>query len=180
MAGKSGSRDAVRPGVDVKDGRPDGTGRGFLWIAPTAKLSKTTGEIRAYRWPRPPDLTGIATDTTGAALADVIRGLRRGDDGAPRPPARPPADRRPYVTAALTGELKAVAGAQPGTRNQTLVRAAFALGQLIDPYGLDLRAVADALLDAAAAAGLPAREARATIRSGINAGRRAPRTGTAS
>ena len=34
------SRDNVCPGIDVKAGAPDGTGRGFLFIAPTRKRSK--------------------------------------------------------------------------------------------------------------------------------------------
>lgn len=65
-----GSHDGIRPGVDLKGGRPDGTGRGFLFIAPTVKLSKATGELAAYRWTTPPDLTAVdPCDTTGAALA---------------------------------------------------------------------------------------------------------------
>lgn len=44
------SRDAIAPGVDFKGGKPDGTGRGFLFVAPTVKLSKTDGELRAYSW----------------------------------------------------------------------------------------------------------------------------------
>lgn len=38
-----GSRDAVRDGLDVKGGMPDGSGRGFAFIAPTVKASKLTG-----------------------------------------------------------------------------------------------------------------------------------------
>ena len=34
-----GSRDAVRAGFDVKGGRPDGTGRGFAFVAPTVPLA---------------------------------------------------------------------------------------------------------------------------------------------
>ena len=34
------SRDKVCPGIDVKAGAPDGTGRGCLFIAPTRRRSK--------------------------------------------------------------------------------------------------------------------------------------------
>lgn len=70
-----GSRDGVRPGLDVKGGRPDGQGRGFAFIAPTVKLSKTTGQPGAYRWllePMVDELDG--RDDSGVALADVVAG----------------------------------------------------------------------------------------------------------
>lgn len=70
-----GSRDAVLPGVDVKGGRPDGTGRGFVWIAPTMKLSKVTGEVAGYRWGEVPDLARCEGDASGMALAGRVRAL---------------------------------------------------------------------------------------------------------
>jgi hypothetical protein len=82
---------------------------------------------------------------------------------------------RPYVTAALARELDTAATAGQGQRNVTLNRAAFNVGTLMDAAGLDLRAVADALLDAATAAGLPEAEAKHAIRNGLAAGRRNPR-----
>ncbi len=69
-----GSRDAVRAGFDVKGGRPDGTGRGLAFLAPTVKLSKTTGELALYEWIDLPPSTALdADDTTGQALAEIIR-----------------------------------------------------------------------------------------------------------
>jgi len=44
----------VLPGLDVKAGLPDGSGRGFAWIAPTERVSKATGEITPYVWTQPP------------------------------------------------------------------------------------------------------------------------------
>ncbi|GHC37890.1 bifunctional DNA primase/polymerase [Streptomyces cinnamoneus] len=81
-----------------------------------------------------------------------------------------------YVAAAVRDELRAVAEAASGTRNDTLNRAAFSLGTLITPAGLDRAQVTDALLDAAHHAGLPEKEAQAAIRSGPSAGARQPRT----
>ncbi len=76
-----GSRDAILPGVDVKGGRPDGTGRGFAFIAPTVRVSKVDGTPRAYAWTAEPDWTALASlaegthvDTTGAALAEFVAG----------------------------------------------------------------------------------------------------------
>lgn len=83
-----------------------------------------------------------------------------------------------YVAAAVEEELRAVAEAQPGTRNSTLNRAAFALGTLCGAGRLDPDRVADALADAARHAGLPERESAAAIRSGLTAGERHPRTPT--
>ncbi|SFO59126.1 Bifunctional DNA primase/polymerase, N-terminal [Pseudonocardia ammonioxydans] len=85
--------------------------------------------------------------------------------------------RSAYVAAALRAELGNVLAARPGSgqRNDTLNRAAFALGQLVGagllPYGLATAALAQA----SAAIGLPAGEAHATIRSGLTAGARTPR-----
>ncbi|MFD9862606.1 bifunctional DNA primase/polymerase [Streptomyces alboflavus] len=80
-----------------------------------------------------------------------------------------------YVAAAVEGELRAVAEAQPGTRNDTLNRAAFRLGTLFVAGRLDRAQVADVLADAARHAGLADREAGAAIRSGLAAGERHPR-----
>ena len=76
-----GSRDAVRDGFDVKSGRPDGTGRGLAFLAPTEKLSKTTGELALYEWIDLPRSKALAVeDTNGQALAEIIReALKRPD-----------------------------------------------------------------------------------------------------
>jgi hypothetical protein len=44
------SRDGVWPGVDIKSGAPDGSGRGFAFIAPTIRKSKVDGLPRPYVW----------------------------------------------------------------------------------------------------------------------------------
>jgi len=75
-----GSRDAVRAGFDVKGGRPDGTGRGFAFVAPTVKLSKTTGRIQPYEWIDPPHSAPLADDTSGQALAEITRQALKGPD----------------------------------------------------------------------------------------------------
>lgn len=57
--------------------------------------------------------------------------------------------------------------------------AAFALGRLVATGLLPQRLTEDALHTAAQAIGLSPREAAATIRSGLTAGARRPRWGTA-
>lgn len=81
------SRDKLYPGIDVKAGAPDGSGRGFLFIAPTRKLSKVDGKLGEYRWIKPPDLVALAAggavDRSGEALAELVNAQR--GRGAKRP-----------------------------------------------------------------------------------------------
>lgn len=84
-----------------------------------------------------------------------------------------------YVLAALTGELEKVLDAAPGQRNDTLNRAAFALGQLVGAQLLDDYVARDELVSAADRVGLPRTEAQRTITSGLTAGTRHPRRRTA-
>jgi hypothetical protein len=99
------------------------------------------------------------------ALAENMRAL-------PFPDSR---QGRAYALAAFREETRRVADARPGTRNDTLNRAAFSLGQLVAAGLIPPLPVMTALADAAAVAGLPDDEARRTIRSGMAAGARKPR-----
>src|SRR5262245_44983947 len=84
-----------------------------------------------------------------------------------------------YARAALERECKTVAAALPGTRNSTLNKAAFNLGQLIGGNALDEQEVRDRLFEAAETCRLVADDgataAEATIDSGITAGKKQPR-----
>jgi hypothetical protein len=82
---------------------------------------------------------------------------------------------RAYALAAFREETRRVAQAPVGTRNDTLNRAAFSLGQLVAAGLIPPLPVMTGLADAAARAGLPEDEARRTIRSGMAAGARKPR-----
>lgn len=68
-----------------------------------------------------------------------------------------------------------MAAARPGSRNATLNRAAFNLGQLVAASLLEADQVRAALLAAALAAGNPEPKARATIESGLRGGATKPR-----
>jgi hypothetical protein len=83
--------------------------------------------------------------------------------------------RRRYFAAALRGELADIAAARLGTRNDTLNRSAFRLGQLAAAGHGSLEELSGALLAAALTAGLTDPESRATINSGLRAGQRHPR-----
>jgi hypothetical protein len=114
-----------------------------------------------------------------APLPGWLAGLVREPPVAAVPEQRVPAgDRvqgRAYALAALRAETERVAGARVGTRNTTLNRAAFSLGQLVAAGLIPPIPVITSLVDAAMAAGLPEDEAVRTVRSGMAAGARKPR-----
>jgi len=93
----------------------------------------------------------------------------------PRPPFADRAQGRAYAMAALRAETARVAAARPGTRNDTLNRAAFSLGQLVTAGLLPPIPVITGLIDAAMRAGLSEAEAVRTVRSGMAGGARKPR-----
>ncbi len=97
---------------------------------------------------------------------------------APRPPvtAAGRAQARAYAMAALRAETERVAAARPGTRNDTLNRAAFSLGQLVAAGLLPPVPVITGLISAAGQAGLSEQEAERTVCSGLAGGARKPRT----
>ena len=94
---------------------------------------------------------------------------------APRLPVTDSAQGRAYAMAALRAETERVASARPGTRNVTLNRAAFSLGQLVAAGLIPPLPVITSLIDAARYAGLPQDEAIRTVRSGMEAGANKPR-----
>ena len=119
---------------------------------------------------------GIAQDLPGSNRNYQERGLRA-------PPAIPERTVRtasssasPAYMAALRAETSRVAAAVPGTRNDTLNRAAFSLGQLVTAGLLPPVPVITGLISAAMYAGLAEEEAVRTVRSGMAGGARKPRS----
>jgi hypothetical protein len=144
-------------GIDI---RGDG---GYVIAPPSLHPSG-----RRYRWQRPPgaQLPVLPQWLEEACRPSVVEqgepiALRLGLDA--------------WARAALRGELDHVRHAAQGTRNVTLNRAAFRLGQLTTSGILDEASVTDGLLAAALNVGLDEHEAIATIRSGMNAGQAHPR-----
>ncbi|SNY29359.1 bifunctional DNA primase/polymerase [Paractinoplanes atraurantiacus] len=153
-----GNRVRLLPGLDWR-----GSG-GYVVAPPSRHVSG--GD---YRWVHRPvdDLP-----SGPPALRELI-------EGPPPPPHRRQrqaliAHPDRYARAALTAECDRVARAHTGTRNDTLNRAAFALGRLVGAGLLDAAEATRALETAAGFAGLGRAETRATIRSGMTAGRRTP------
>src|SRR5262249_12741673 len=94
--------------------------------------------------------------------------------------AKPKTRDSAWPRAALDRECKAVAAAQPGTRNDTLNRAAFNLFQIVAGGGLDEKEVHDRLFEAAETCRLVADDGAASVEATINsaaqAARNRPRT----
>lgn len=161
-----GNRVRLLPGLDWR-------GSGGYVVAPPSRHA--TGAD--YRWVHRP------TDDLPSgppALRELIEGPHPPWHGNPDartvPFHRPIAHPERYAQAVLTAETDRVARAPKGTRNDTLNRAAFALGRLAAAALLDPREAAQSLEAAAQFAGLGRAETRRTIRSGMSAGRRAPFT----
>lgn len=92
------------------------------------------------------------------------------------PPPEPKATNgSAWARKALEREAESVRAAPEGMRNTTLNTAAFNLGQIVAGQGLADAEVEAVLLQAATASGLPESESRATIRSGMRGGAKAPR-----
>lgn len=92
------SRDNVLPGLDVKaghaegrvkgDGTPD-DGRGFVFLAPTRKRSKSSGRVGRYVWTTPPVLEELdPADPSVEPLRDLVE-QARGRSGTSTPADTP-------------------------------------------------------------------------------------------
>ena len=155
-AGRLPNVSALLPGIDL---RGDGgyvvappsvhaSARTYLWCGSRRRLET----LPEWLWPRPPPPSRVVP--------------------VPRARAAGPS---PYGGAALAREVEAVRRLVVGQRNDGLDRAAFCLGTLVAGGELAEDEVFHELFAAAVGIGLSEAEARATIRSGLRAGSRAPR-----
>lgn len=86
-------------GLDLQAGLADAKSRGFVWIAPTLRPAKPSGELRYYTW-RFADFGSLATDTSGNPFREhVIQAretlrVRHAPKGTPSRSAQPAAQRQ--------------------------------------------------------------------------------------
>ena len=128
---------------------------------------------RAYAWLPARAPWEVALAPLPETLIRYFAKERRNGSGPTVAPMR--GETTAYGRAALEAEAHAVASAAEGSRNITLNNAALKLGSLVAGGELDEAEALAALEAAAAACGLPEKEAKATIESGLGAGLRQPR-----
>lgn len=163
---------AQRLGKNI-DTRGDG---GYIIAAPSMHANGTRYEWHAEQRPSRMD--------PADAPAWLIEAMTRPKISEQAAPAAPVAPRRTggssnvdkYIDAAVNAEISKVATCGQGSRNDTLFRAAAALGGFVGAGALSQSFVESALSEAAASCGLPKDEAAKTIASGIKTGMESPRT----
>ncbi|MGL4608128.1 MAG: hypothetical protein ACRCYY_00360 [Trueperaceae bacterium] len=120
----------------------------------------------------------IGSDELGLLCHYGIAYLNPHNFSEPRYKAKDNVNRlKHYAEAVLARAIVDIQTAQPGTRNQTLYKAAFVIGRYLLGWHLDPDSVQAQLLDAALQSGLQGgeREARTTIKSGLKAGQKQAR-----
>jgi len=149
-------------GIDLQAGDDRGQGRGFVFIAPTVRVSRygpRKGEPVMYRWTQEPiGAPGSAPDPTLASLVDLI--------GAARPLRRAPAAARPVdeeedpfdsagsvwtpaeAARVMDQQVLAVEQAREGEINSTLGGAARVLGRFVAGGHLSEESATELLLGA--------------------------------
>lgn len=140
-------------------------------------------EARPWRWAR----LVFAPDSPGVVTVEQLREVAGGDKPAPQVDAggadpggpwtlRTGQDRtRAYARSVMEREEARVILAPQGERNDTLNRAAFALGTLVAAGAVLEQEAAERLIYAAGRNGLDRPEAERTVRSGLEAGKEHPR-----
>jgi len=141
-------------GVDLQAGEDNGEGRGYIYIAPTVRVSKfgpREGQPVAYRWitapMRPEPMTDPGLDNL-VAHVNLTRGTRRPSvrsaaGVATNPATNVPDDLDPFLDMAsdawtpesadrvIQGQLQAVTAAREGEINNALGGAARVLGRFV-------------------------------------------------
>jgi hypothetical protein len=163
------SKDGFLPGIDYKGGTAAGNGRGFAWLSPTVKLSKTTGELGTYTWTQlPPAELPDGPDGTGVDLDAFIEAGRRKRTAARREQVALPGDTE-LGFRALVGLVRVVLAAPEGERNAKINWAAYKAREHVAAGRLTEGDVRDALMLAAKSIGIGADEATKTVNSGLGA-----------
>jgi hypothetical protein len=159
-------------GVDLQAGAPDGTGRGYIYIAPTVRVSKygpREGQAVPYWWVEEPDLDLLLRHDRDGLVDDGLENLRAVVElnrGRRRPAARAQVVDGPVdediaafadlaadwtvdsAKAAIRAQLDAVQEARAGDINNTLGGAARVLGRFVAGGFLDEDTATEMLLAA--------------------------------
>lgn len=154
-------------------------------------------EGRTYEWLHSPEDVALAempewlqtlllkdaVPTPNAPLPQTMPVREQGEPPAPPEPetqedtdlSEAQQKYRFYAEQTIQAELQRLAGAPPGERNDHLNRSAFKLGQLVGIGVTDEQEIERRLTTVALTLGLTRKEARATIASGVRAGKGHPR-----
>jgi hypothetical protein len=155
----------VGEGLDV---RGDG---GYVIAPPSVHVSG-----RPYVW----EIDPVCLPDLPAWLRELATAPETMRHTRPIGPTRVDRDVSSWASSAFDAEVRHVRSATTGTRNVSLNRSAFALGQIVGAGLLDQGAVERTLIECALDVGLTEREAAMTVRSGLRAGARRPRGPTLS
>lgn len=125
-----GKDQSILSGVDLLSGKPDGTGRGFTFIAPTVRHGKP------YRWVVPPALPD-PTDTRALWLAKLVESKGgKPPESAVAAPAGEPAP--PGRLESLWAAVEAYVTSEPGTGDGALFHLACWVRECANSGWLDL------------------------------------------
>jgi bifunctional DNA primase/polymerase-like protein len=138
-------------------------------VGPLIDVRGDGGFVVAAGSVRPEAAYELIDDRDPAPLPSWLAQLAaRAKSEPPRRVAAPPADRsRAYVRAALEAEVRAVAAAPGGQRNDQLNRSAYALARFVAVGELTAEMLTAALTEAARHAGLGPAETQRTIASAL-------------
>ncbi len=158
-------------GFLVAAGSPDyeWLGPSILEMTPPPLPDKIRMLINAWKANEPTERTLEGPDNGNVVhlfefVAQQLAAMRATEDGG-----------NAWAERALQSEIGRVMAAAEGTRNHTVNRAAFSLGQIVAGGGLDRARVVVALTGAAQAIGLDEHEIGPTIQSRLESGMREPR-----
>ena len=173
-------------GVDLQAGGDDAPpftkGRGFVYITPTCRISKTDGVMRLYSETVPLNLEGIQEASSDPEFKPWLEFLTARLGKAEEPHRDPPWTRKEphdtreqaYVMKMMGNITARMAAAQVGERNNTLNKSAFYLGRVCAGCGIPVSWAKDLLRQAATLTGLTKSDIEYRLKRSFSQGISAP------